>query len=200
VSAAKKISVCQKPSEFFSERIASVFSKQKIEASKEAEFYLVDLMARFMMATTMASMAEPLALQYLRAQGEQVDAGEKFRLFRSVGDTSLYVSGFFRDSLQRKAVDLDYYLDIGTGSYRQILEIVKDPVFRHLYKEMAAKFAQFADALAQISHETFIQNNQDLLRLYEVYIKTGSEVARKQLFEKGVPTAAAKPKVKIKNN
>jgi hypothetical protein len=32
---------------------------------------------------------------------------------RRVGDASLFISGFFADSLNRSLVDVDYYIDLG---------------------------------------------------------------------------------------
>jgi hypothetical protein len=42
--------------------------------------------------------------------------------------------------------------------------------------------------LAEISQELKIDSNQNLLRLYELYIQTGSAFAKDQLSEKGLPT------------
>ena len=35
---------------------------------------------------------------------------------KQIGDVSLFISGFFSDSLRRKLVDVDYYVSIGGGA------------------------------------------------------------------------------------
>ena len=39
---------------------------------------------------------------------------------KQVGDTSLYVAGFFAESLTRSLVDVDYYVGIGQSAYAQL--------------------------------------------------------------------------------
>jgi hypothetical protein len=191
----KKISLCTAPSEFFQERVIEAMSHQRFEASKIAEYYIVDLLARFMVTTNLFDKThentnehDPLAVMLLKAQSTEVEESAKVKLLKKLGDTSLYISGFFADSLNRKVVDLDYYREMGAIAYRTLSGTIREDSFQELYTELHNKFSGFVNVLTQVSQEVFIQNNQNLLRLYEVYVRTGSELARKQLQEMGFPT------------
>jgi len=190
-----KISLCTAPSEYFQERVTEAMSHQGFEASKVAEYYIVDLLARYMITTNLfdkthenTNDTEPLAVLLLKAQSSELDDSAKVKILKKLGDTSLYISGFFADSLNRKVIDLDYYREMGAIAYRSLSGAIKEDSFQELYGELHNKFSGFVNVLTEVSQEVFVQNNQNLLRLYEVYVRTGSELARKQLQEKGLPT------------
>ena len=108
---------------------------------------------------------------------------------RRSGDESLFVSGFFAESLQRGVVDVDYYVAIGGAAYNALGRQETDacsPVFA----ELARKFVGFVDVLADVSERTSCGSNADLLRLYEKWLKTGSPRSAQLLTEKGVVPSA----------
>jgi hypothetical protein len=190
---SKKIDLCAEPSAFFQERLTSVLSRKKVETLQVTEYYLVDLLARYMFASNLFDKAgsendhDPLAIMFLRAQSKELPVNEKVKLLRKLGDTSLYVSGFFGDSLNRKVIDLDYYRQMGTIAYRSLSETVRDDSFQVLYHELYEKFLSFVEVLNEFSQEVLVQGTRDILRLYEIYLQTGSEAAKRQIEEKGLP-------------
>ena len=107
-------------------------------------------------------------------------------LFRQVGDVSLYVAGYFQDSLSRKLVDVDYYIDMGGTAYKQVAQRAEEEVLRGLYEELSEKFAAFVEVLAEISDKTAQKSEKDLLRMYELWVRTKSERAAKALQEAGI--------------
>jgi hypothetical protein len=107
-------------------------------------------------------------------------------LFRHVGDVSLYMAGFFQDSLARKLVDVDYYIDMGGTAYHQVAARVEEQLMRALYQELAEKFGQLVEVLAMVSDKTTPRNSPDLLRMYELWVRTRSERAAKALQEAGI--------------
>lgn len=204
----KKIDLCLEPAAFFQERVTHVMSRQGLSTIKVAEFYLVDLLVRYMNTSNLfektdaaSASTDPLAVLFLKAQASGIDGTEKIKILKKLGDTSLYISGFFGDSLNRKVIDLDYYREMGAIAYRSLSEAIREDSFQELYNELYAKFARFVDVLTEVSQEAFVQNNQNLLRLYEVYVRTGSELAKKQLEEKGISTLVGQgnPEGKQKN-
>ena len=60
----------------------------------------------------------PLALRLLEA----IEAAPRERRtqLREIGDTSLFISGFWADSLADKLVDVDYYIDLGGTAYGEL--------------------------------------------------------------------------------
>jgi hypothetical protein len=55
-----------------------------------------------------------------------------------------------------------------------------------VFAELAAKFQPMVDALNEISETSYRHSDRDLLRLYEVWVKTGSARARGLLRTLGV--------------
>src|SRR5512139_4092595 len=100
--------------EFFHEVVTDALSAVDLDASEPAGWYLVGLLGEF---TTARLTDEPLGMK-LAAAGER--PGERVRTLKEVGDTSLYVAGFFAESLTRSLVDVDYYVGLGQNAYTQL--------------------------------------------------------------------------------
>jgi hypothetical protein len=88
--------------EFFHDVLSAAIRNQGVATSESTEHYLVNLLATF---TKSPPHDEPLGVKL--ANAAQASPDDRLRQLRDVGDTSLYVSGFFSDSLQRKLVDVD---------------------------------------------------------------------------------------------
>lgn len=177
--------------EFFHELLTATIKSQGVSASEPTECYLVHLLATF--ASTPLD-DEPLALKL--ATCAQASPDERARHLKEVGDTSLYVSGFFADSLQRKLVDIDYYIQMGGAAYGELSRYFRgyrrSEVFGEVYDELGAKFSRFVDVLAEVSAETSVSNG-GVVQLYERWLRTGSEWMERRLREKGlIPERAPK--------
>lgn len=203
----KKLDLCVEPAAYFQERVELAMTKQGFETIQVARYYLVDLLNRFVLSSNLfdkqednSSERETLAVMFLKAQNSSLENSEKIRILKKLGDTSLYISGFFGDSLNRKVIDLEYYREMGSIAYRSLSGTIRDDQFQRLYGELHDKFTGFVNVLTEVSQGGFIQNNQNLLRLYDVYVRTGSESAKKQLEEKGLPVVAVGPHSPDKNS
>src|SRR5262249_47949126 len=152
---------------------------------QETEFYLVNLLNQFMTADRLKTQGEPLALMMKAALEQDVPEAQR-QLFRQVGDVSLYVAGYFQDSLNRKLVDVDYYIDMGGTAYKQVSLRSEEEAARSLYIELADKFGSFVEVLAVIADQTSPKTEKDILRLYEIWVRTKSERAAKALQEAGI--------------
>ena len=100
--------------EFFHDRGRRGHPQPGRRATTPTECYLVNLLADF---TKSPPDDQPLALKLAAAVSSP---DERVRQLKDVGDTSLYVSGFFADSLQRKLVDVDYYIQMGGAAYGEL--------------------------------------------------------------------------------
>jgi hypothetical protein len=171
--------------EFFREVVVDAMKNQGVDSSESTECYLVNLLAAFANSPV---DDEPLALKMANAIHASPD--ERVRHLKEVGDTSLYVSGFFADSLQRKLVDVDYYIKIGGAAYGELSRYFRlyrhSGVFGEVYDELGAKFSQFVDVLAEISERSAMTSNAGVVQLYERWLRTGSERVAQRLRERGV--------------
>jgi hypothetical protein len=178
----------QTPTEFFKDEIESALARQHLEADGLTSYYLVDLLCRFTRPDRRIPFnddeRQPLALRLARA----LDAGgmERRARLRNVADFSLFISGFYSDSLQRGAVDVDYYVSMGEYAYASLARRDQD-AFGEVYAELGRKFVPFMDVLSDISERTGQTSGRDVLRLYERWLRTGSRRAADRLVSKGIP-------------
>ena len=95
------------------------------------------------------------------------------------------MSGFFSDSFRRGLVDVDYYVSMGEYAYGSLGRRDED-AFSGVFTELASKFVAFTDVLADISERTALGSHADVLRLYEKWLRTGSERDAQKLIERGI--------------
>ena len=127
--------------------------------------------------------AEPLALKYARAIEE---GGSRQRAaLRDLADYALFVAGFFSDSLARQVVDVDYYASLGGQAYKCLASFESDTL-SPAYRELGGHFLGFADVLTEISEQSGLTSDRDLLRLYERWLSSGSRQAMARLTGRGV--------------
>ena len=127
-----------------------------------------------------------LAELYLRASQDPL---KKRVLLKKLGDSTLYISGFFGDSLKRKVVDIDYYAEIGGRAYGTLAAVTPSDRWAKVFAEFSERILEYIDLLTYISQKALVQTNKDLLRLYDRYLTTGSELAKDQLLEQGLLNA-----------
>jgi hypothetical protein len=177
--------------EYFKELVEGALAHQRISAGELTSFYVVNLLTGFLQQPADADAeAKPLAVRLVEAFGA---AGMRQRdSLKQIGDLSLFMSGFFADSLQRKLVDVDYYVSIGGRAYTALSRYEAD-AFSPVFAELAENFIGFVDVLSEVSERTACTSNSDLLRLYERWLKTGSRRSGQLLAERGVvPTMSAR--------
>jgi hypothetical protein len=181
------------PQDFFRELVTEALDHQKVKTKPETEFYLVNLLGQFMKTDRLYGQSqdgslreEPLAFLVKEAIEESQPQAQSM-MFRRVGDVSLYTAGFFQESLSRKSVDVDYYIEMGHTAYHQVASRAEEEVLRVIYEELASKFAAFVDVLAAVSDKTAVpKTEKDLLQIYERWVRTGSDRAAKTLQNAGI--------------
>jgi hypothetical protein len=169
--------------EYFKELVDAAVARQGIGAGELTTYYVVQLLAGFLERPSDDADDVPLALRLARAL-ERAGPNQRASL-KQVGDLSLFVSGFFSDSLRRSLVDVDYYVSIGGCAYGALSRHPSD-TFSPVFAELAANFVSFVDVLSEVSERSSCASNTDLLRLYERWLKTGSHRSGQLLTELGV--------------
>ena len=124
---------------------------------------------------------------------EAVDAptpGARNRSLQRLGDVSLFIAGFFARSFARKLVDIDYHIAMGGNAYSSLADTMQRSssgrTVAMIYAELAQKFQRLVDALNEVSEMSYQHTDADILRLYEVWLKTGSARAHGLLNKLGV--------------
>ena len=189
--------------EYFHESVNEAIANQHIDASAETAYYLVNMLTVFTRSEHLFERGDngvdlkPLALIYADAVNEP-NLVERTRLLQKLGDTALFIAGVFADSLNRKLVDVDYYIAMGGNAYSTVSDILRgayqNGTTKLLFEELTEKFTAFVDVLNEVSEKSNLSSNGDILRLYEIWMRTGSKRAEAQLRRKGIqPVGASQP-------
>ena len=147
--------------EFFFEMVESGLSKRNVRTPPAVQSYLVNLLEYYLDARNLFD--EPtdevgnrrpttLAEMFLTAANSQ--ATEKQDLLKKLGDRSLYISGFFGDSLSRKLIDIDYYAEMGGAAYASLASTAKEDTTAQVYRTFSTRFIEFVDVLSYISQQS----------------------------------------------
>jgi len=177
--------------EWFREMVGEALSHRRLEIQEATEFYLVNLLSGFLARERLfvekedgTIQAEPLALILLRAL--EADRRTRAAHLRRLGDTALFVSGFFGDSLARSLVDVDYYISMGERAYGTLAETERAPGLDELYGELSERFGVFVDLFAEIAELSDLRSNRGLVRLYARFLATRDARVGELLRERGV--------------
>lgn len=176
---------------FFREELQSAMQRQQVVAENDSFDYLVTLLVEYMKTEVLFKQGadgkpQENTLAFLYAQFVQGPPSVKVTALKRLGDVCLMVTGLFPDSLKRKIVDVDYYHGMGGSAYSHLAAFQFTQASRNLFEELARKFVPFSGVLAELGDRAGLHSNQDLLRVYEKWLLTGSDHLKKLLGEKGI--------------
>jgi len=183
--------------EYFNEVVDDALKSRKLKADLYVKQYLVNLLEFYLSTENLfqketvdeSGKRKPQTLAELYLIAVNSEWNMKVDLLRKLGDRALYISGFFGDSFARKIIDVDYYVNMGGNAYYELsYSLQKNDPLKKVYSLFSKRFPEFVDTLTYISHKSMISNNQSVLRLYDSYLKTGSELAKEKLMEMGIVT------------
>ncbi len=75
---------------------------------------------------------------------------------------------------------------MGGVAYASLAQEIREDASRKVFTEYSSRFLDFVDLLDHISQKSQITNDENILRLYEKYLKTCSPRAKEILEEKGI--------------
>ena len=181
--------------EFFRDAFHAASEHQHLDIDEQAEQYVVNLLTCFSRADALYEKTpdglriKPLA----HMLGEALDAptpAARQRSLQRLGDVSLFVAGFFARSFARKLIDIDYHIAMGGNAYSSLADTMQRSLTGRsaasVYAQLAQKFQRLVDALIEISEMSYHHTDADILRLYEIWMKTGSPRAHGLLSKLGV--------------
>jgi hypothetical protein len=185
--------------EFFRDSVRDALQRQHVGVDTHTEHYVVNLL-------TMCSRSEalfgrtpegvrvrPLALMLAEAAAA-TSAEHRSRTLQRLGDVSLFVAGFFAHSFARRLVDIDYHIAMGGRAYGTLADSCghgsRARALATVFAELAAKFQRLVDALNEVSEMSHVHSDRDVLRQYEIWLRTGSPRALEILRRLGVAPIA----------
>lgn len=162
-----------------------------------SKLYLSDLLNSFVHVDSLFRKNEDgkieskmLSEQFFESQAW--DAATRIQKLKKLAETTLYISGFFASSFNKKLVNQSYYIQIGTMVYANLSSEVETKSKADLYMHLAKHFLKYADLLTEVSQKANIQKSGDVLEIFSRYLDNGSEWAEKLLIQNGIPLATLK--------
>jgi hypothetical protein len=181
--------------EFFRDAFHAATERQNLEIEEQSEQYVVNLLTMFSRADALYEKTpeglriRPLAHMLAEAL-DAPSAAARQRALQRLGDVSLFIAGFFARSFARKLVDIDYHIAMGGNAYGSLADSMQRSAASRsistIYAELAHKFQGLVDALNEVSEMAYVHTDADILRLYEIWMKTGSPRAHGLLSRLGV--------------
>lgn len=194
-SASDRVMPVHNLRDYFRESVDAAIKHQGVCVDAHASHYVVNLLTLYSRSEELYEDhgdtygIKPLALMMVDAADAPTSAGRNDSLQR-IGDVSLFIAGFFADGLADQVVDLDYYINMGGTAYDSLSDEIRG-TFRGralagVYKELARKFQVVVDVLNEVRDGVGESSDVDLLRIYEIWLKTGSKRAAALLRQNGV--------------
>lgn len=179
----------------FTELLQQAQKELGISAQPQVQDYLVNLLEFHTVTANLypsdyseSGKKTPTTLAEMWLLAHQSEANLRFELIKQLGDRALYVGGYFTESLNRKTVDLEYYRQMGQSAFGFLSTHSANQVQSRTFKYLASDFNLWLDMLSFVSNQHSGTPNASLLKMYERYLKTGSDYAYQQLVERGVVT------------
>ncbi|MEW5853726.1 MAG: hypothetical protein AB2A00_33435 [Myxococcota bacterium] len=181
---------------YFKEQLDELCAVRKVRLTEPASFYVVNVLSDFTEAERLflpsddARKRELVPLAELKARAVEADPDERARLLKHLGDSSLYIGGFFQDALERQNVDVDYYVTMGGSAYTELssLMIRWSDARGPIYDELGRKFETLVELLSEMADQNpgMSDSSKAVLKLYEKWLKTGSAKVGARLRKRGV--------------
>lgn len=181
--------------EYFRDSVDAAMASNRLAVESHTAHYVVNLLTLFSRSEALHDKAQcgialkPLALMLADAAAAPTDESRNATL-QHLGDVALFVAGFMAEGLDRKTVGIGYYVRMGGGAYHTLsLALPANPrgrAFAPVFAELAAKFGEVVDVLNDVRHASKAGRDQDVLRLYENWLTTGSQRAGRLLRQLGI--------------
>jgi hypothetical protein len=186
--------------EFFHDSVQTALRNQRVNVDDHTEHYVVNLLTMFARSeelyeqTAEGVRLRPLA-HMLAEASDAPTSQQRHNALRRLGDVSLFIAGFFAQSFARKLVDVDYHIAMGGCAYGTLADNMRSTIrgqaFAAVFLELAQKFQRMVDVLNDVAEMAYTHTDKDILRLYEIWLKTGSPRACKILRRLGVEPVPA---------
>ena len=181
--------------DYFRTSIDDVIVKQGVELDPHATHYVVNLITLFARSEELYEDdgeyygLRPLAVMLADA-ADAPNADHRNQTLQRIGDVALFIAGFFIESLQHRAVDVDYYIRMGGNAYQSLGDEMRGTArgvaLASVYSELARKFQAMVDVLHEVRDGAGGRSDLDVMQTLDWWHKTGSQRAERLLRECGI--------------
>lgn len=141
---------------YFREALEVALRHSNVQFTESAQVYVVHLLNEFSrseVAFAGTDYGAKISMVQLFERALRADDAEAQRIFRHLGDTSLYLLGFFRESTLQKIVSQSYYRDMGAQAYLHASSLarVHGAGTAALFHEMSERFNDMVIVVEKIA-------------------------------------------------
>lgn len=156
---------------FFFDELLKVNQKFQAPLPNETIFYSSLVMDRFGMSheyfETVDGKVREKTLGLKLLESSHLSRRDQQRELKDIGDTALFLCGYFSESVNEKILDIKYYRDVGQMAYRRLDGFV--PAFydiQDFYKQLSDQFDTLTELMNIVQKETLGSEPQDSVLLF----------------------------------
>ena len=171
--------------EYFREAISLAIRRCSSNLSDEVQAYLIYLLTDFARSERVYSgvnAGEQPILVLLLERALESPPAEANRIFKHIGDSTLYLSGYFGEKTQATGVSNSYYFAMGEDAYGRLAENTRVPV----YSELSDTFERLVFLLRQVSLAHKTATPEEILSWLEQYKQSQNPELKALLIQNGV--------------
>ena len=193
--AARRVLPVANLREFFRDALHGALLRQRLAVEDHTEHYVVNLLTLYARSEALYESTpdglrlRPLVAMLCEALEAPPGSAGRNRGLQRLGDVSLFVAGFFAQGFATKLIDIDYHIAMGGRAYGALAHATngRGRALAGVFAELSQKFQPMVDALNEVSEGAgATPSDGDILRLYEIWLKTGSARCYAQLKRLGV--------------
>ena len=165
--ATRSLIACTSPRALFAELVGGALVEVGPRPSPMATTYLIELLDERVRSPEPEERAREALLAEALLTARLAEGPERIARLHRLGDRSLFLTGFFGDSLRRGLASRSYCGEVGRS------------------EELADRFRDFADVLSEVCEHVCPRGPDALAGLYRRYVESGSECDRRRLRRRG---------------
>ncbi|MFH1729573.1 MAG: hypothetical protein ABIA04_14280 [Pseudomonadota bacterium] len=180
--------------DFFKEELEKELEKQKLVVMENTIFYVMNVLYEFFKTEKLLNekglgiSEKPLV--FLMAEAMKAALTKRIEILKSIGDNTLYITGFFPESIDSSLNDKKYFIEMGEAAYGSLASIMdsyhNDSEMEKVFNELSSKFSKLVDVITGISDKTKLKNDKGIIEIYSKWLKTGNQRAKILLKKKGI--------------
>ncbi len=174
---------------YFKDQLSTYAKQIDPPPQEDTCWYLGNLLDRFGRSDAFfafdndALTLRPLALLYGDAREARTDS-ERCLLLQQLGDMALFIGALFPERYLKRGIGRDYFIGMGGGAYDYLADNARGN--RHIYAELACMFGHLLEMVANACSRAEQLSADDVLALYERWVRNRDPVAGKQLQALGI--------------
>lgn len=141
---------------YFREALDAAMRRSNVVVTDSAQVYVVHLLNEFSRsekAFAGVNYGEKIIVAQMLERAASADEREAIATYRHVGDISLYLLGFFRESSAKRLVSVTYYRDMGAIAYACASGLSRAYAAKNaaLFQELSDRFPDIVTVIENIA-------------------------------------------------